>query len=114
MASSAQPLKVNPVTPAKSPDSDLSEKTPLARRPSSNTKSSNVGPVNNISSPHELTAFVETLLEQLDTKFDEMSNQILDRMTQMSTRVDALEASIQDIISGDIPQSPTATPSALR
>jgi Heat shock factor binding protein 1 len=32
-----------------------------------------------ISSPHELTAFVETLLGQLETKFDDMSSQILDR-----------------------------------
>ncbi|TRM68671.1 hypothetical protein BD626DRAFT_425713 [Schizophyllum amplum] len=35
--------------------------------------------VPDISSPHELTAFVETLLEQLDTRFEEMSNEILDR-----------------------------------
>lgn len=93
-----------------------------------------------ISSPHELTAFVrepfvcicqsthlflqvETLLEQLDTKFEEMSVQILDRSAsehrsvdvvqcliqlfativgQMSSRVDALEASLQDIINGDV------------
>ncbi|KAI1797181.1 heat shock factor binding protein 1-domain-containing protein [Ganoderma leucocontextum] len=59
-----------------------------------------------ISSPHELTAFVESLLEELDQKFDDMSSQILDRMTQMSSRVDALEASIQDIISSDAPPPP--------
>ncbi|KAL7279155.1 hypothetical protein ACG7TL_006995 [Trametes sanguinea] len=59
-----------------------------------------------ISSPHELTAFVESLLEQLDQKFDDMSSQILDRMMQMSSRVDALEASIQDIISNDAPAQP--------
>ncbi|KAI0290258.1 heat shock factor binding protein 1-domain-containing protein [Multifurca ochricompacta] len=66
-----------------------------------------------ISSPHELTAFVETLLEQLDSKFDEMSSQILERMMQMSQRVDALEASIQDIINGDAPSSsaPSIPPS---
>lgn len=83
---------------------------------------------------------VETLLEQLDTKFDDMSTQILDRssliftvdfsfcvdvliccsyllVNQMSTRVDALEASIQDIINGDIsvPQSPSpGTPGGIR
>ncbi|KAH9965245.1 heat shock factor binding protein 1-domain-containing protein [Russula dissimulans] len=77
-----------------------------------------------ISSPHELTAFVETLLEQLDTKFDDMSSQIIERMIQMSQRVDALEASIQDIINGDtasgsstvtpsIPSSPGSTPTNL-
>lgn len=32
-----------------------------------------------ISSPHELTAFVETLLGQLETKFDDMSAQILEK-----------------------------------
>ncbi|KIK63181.1 hypothetical protein GYMLUDRAFT_163569 [Collybiopsis luxurians FD-317 M1] len=54
-------------------------------------------------SPHELTAFVETLIEQLDVKFDQMSTQILNTMTQMSARVDALEAALQDIINGDTP-----------
>ncbi|KAI0775262.1 heat shock factor binding protein 1-domain-containing protein [Trametes elegans] len=64
-----------------------------------------------ISSPHELTAFVESLLEQLDQKFDDMSSQILDRMMQMSSRVDALEASIQDIISQDAAPPPPLPPS---
>jgi len=63
-----------------------------------------------ISSPHELTAFVETLLEQLEAKFDDVSSQILERMNQMSTRVDALEASIQDIINGDLPPPPGGIP----
>ncbi|KAH7884779.1 hypothetical protein F5I97DRAFT_1500660 [Phlebopus sp. FC_14] len=107
MASSALPLKVTPAsTPAKpgsAPDSAGSG-TP--------TKQAIASTPGEISSPHELTAFVETLLEQLDNKFDEMSSQILDRMMQMSNRVDALEAAIQDIISGDVstpnaPQSPS-------
>ncbi|KZP09043.1 hypothetical protein FIBSPDRAFT_874009 [Athelia psychrophila] len=98
--SSALPLKVTPAStpmkPQAAPSRDITP-TPIAPlKPGE------------ISSPHELTAFVETLLEQLDTKFDEMSSQILDRMGQMSTRVDSLEASIQDIINGDtsIPTSP--------
>lgn len=97
MSSSALPLKVTPAsTPARSgttPDA-MGSKTPTSQLPAPSSME--------ISSPHELTAFVETLLEQLDTKFDEMSSQILDRMTQMSNRVDALEAAIQDIISGDV------------
>ncbi|KJA25042.1 hypothetical protein HYPSUDRAFT_135306 [Hypholoma sublateritium FD-334 SS-4] len=110
---SAQPLKV-PATPSKSMDNDK-DKTPVATKVSSNQGTT--VPVKDISSPHELTAFVETLLEQLDSKFDDMSTQILERMNQMSTRVDALEASIQDIINGDIsvPQSPSpGTPGAIR
>ncbi|KAG7100026.1 hypothetical protein E1B28_001812 [Marasmius oreades] len=105
-STTAQPLKVTPATLAKSPTESCSqEKTPVATNPTS-IQTSTVK-LDSISSPHELTAFVETLLEQLDSKFDEMSSQILDRMTQMATRVDALEASIQDIISGDVPQSPS-------
>ncbi|KAF5375598.1 hypothetical protein D9757_008515 [Collybiopsis confluens] len=94
MASTAQPLK-----PTKSSTEGDTAKV----------STSSLG-AQNISSPHELTAFVETLLEQLDSKFDEMSTQILDRMTQMSTRVDALEAAIQDIINGDVPPSPSPNP----
>lgn len=52
---------------------------------------------------------VENLLEGLDHKFDDMSVQLLERMGQMSARVDALEASIQDIINGDISATPVGT-----
>ncbi|KAJ7650871.1 heat shock factor binding protein 1-domain-containing protein [Roridomyces roridus] len=111
MATSALPLK----TPAKGSETER-DKTPTPSIKSVSSKPA-IGPTD-ISSPHELTAFVETLLEQLDTKFDEMSTQILDRMTQMSTRVDALEASIQDIINGDVsssvPQSPSPVPGVRR
>ncbi|SJK99516.1 uncharacterized protein ARMOST_02821 [Armillaria ostoyae] len=114
MASSALPLKVNPpATPKATPKAQEKERdvapAPVNPKPS-------VGAVKDISSPHELTAFVETLLENLDAKFDEMSTQILDRMSQMSTRVDALEASIQDIINGDVsvPQSPSPGPGVRR
>ncbi|CAK5269429.1 unnamed protein product [Mycena citricolor] len=100
MASSAQPLKFSPSTPAKSPESGERGQTPPAPASKPNAPKTSIGP-GDISSPHELTAFVESLLEQLDTKFDEMSSQILERMSQMSTRVDALEASIHDIINGE-------------
>ncbi|KAG2348137.1 hypothetical protein BDR05DRAFT_875684 [Suillus weaverae] len=102
MPSTALPLKVTPAsTPARaSPQPSASgSKTPTKQAIATNP--------GEISSPHELTAFVETLLEQLDTQFDAMSSQILDHMMQMSNRVDALEAAIQDIISGDV-----TTPSA--
>jgi len=111
----ARPLNV-PTTPARGQDNDGPGTTPKGN--GIGNKAASVTP-SDITSPHELTAFVETLLEQLDTKFDEMSTQILDRMTQMSTRVDALEASIQDIINGDVssgyisvPPSPSVTPSS--
>ncbi|KAH7928122.1 hypothetical protein BV22DRAFT_1005602 [Leucogyrophana mollusca] len=96
------PLKV---TPASTPARPTISSDPSGTR--TPTKPAVASNPTEISSPHELTAFVETLLEQLDTKFDEMSTQILDRMMQMSSRVDALEASIQDIINGDV-----TTPSA--
>ncbi|KZT20489.1 hypothetical protein NEOLEDRAFT_1140792 [Neolentinus lepideus HHB14362 ss-1] len=108
-SSPALPLKVNvSASPSKPPSqSSTREPTPMAAP----TKQSVMANPADISSPHELTAYVESLLEQLDAKFDDMSTQILDRMMQMSSRVDALEASIQDIINGDVtpslPQSPS-------
>ncbi|KAF6759829.1 heat shock factor binding protein 1-domain-containing protein [Ephemerocybe angulata] len=107
--SSALPLKV-PATPSRSTESDK-DKTPVATTKQLAPLKGAIAP-KDISSPHELTAFVENLLEQLDAKFDDMSSQILDRMTQMSSRVDALETSIQDIINGDAstPQSPSPLP----
>ena len=79
------------------------------------------------------TAQVERLLSQLDDKFESMSGQIMERsewhlfvargvgglnmlsVDQMSARVDALEASIQDIISDDLsPTSPSPAPTSHR
>ncbi|KAF8727176.1 hypothetical protein AX14_007521 [Amanita brunnescens Koide BX004] len=113
MSSSALPLNVS--TPSKPAEGDK-DRTPTSSGNSSTTKVGTIAP-SDISSPHELTAFVESLLERLNSNFDDMSNQILDRMNQMSSRVDALEAAIQDIINGDItaPQSPSPPgPNSLR
>ncbi|KAJ3476751.1 hypothetical protein NLI96_g10944 [Meripilus lineatus] len=103
-SSSALPLNVTPsATPSRPPTAQATNG--VAKVPSATAK-----PVQNptdISSPHELTAFVETLLEQLDSNFDEMSARILDQMMQMSSRVDSLEASIQDIINADGPAPPS-------
>ncbi|KDQ24908.1 hypothetical protein PLEOSDRAFT_1107833 [Pleurotus ostreatus PC15] len=105
----ALPLNVAPPTPSRPLDGD-NQKTPGQSK--SNTAASAALRPSDISSPHELTAFVETLLEQLETKFNDMSSQMIDRMTQMSSRVDNLEAAIQDIINADmsVPQSPSPAP----
>ncbi|KAN0125893.1 Heat shock factor binding protein 1 domain containing protein [Russula decolorans] len=120
---SAQPLKVT-ASGSSSKGDQGGSRTPVASRGSSPRPRppKPLADPADISSPHELTAFVETLLEQLDTKFDDMSSQIIERMMQMSQRVDALEGSIQDIINGDapssstssIPSSPSTTPTTLQ
>lgn len=98
--------------PLNVPASPSPNKTPKVSGPSVNgtgkqpAAAKNLAP-SDISSPHELTAFVETLLEQLESKFDDVSSQILEKMNQMSSRVDALEASIQDIINVDLPPPPS-------
>ncbi|KAF8727175.1 hypothetical protein AX14_007521 [Amanita brunnescens Koide BX004] len=75
MSSSALPLNVS--TPSKPAEGDK-DRTPTSSGNSSTTKVGTIAP-SDISSPHELTAFVESLLERLNSNFDDMSNQILDR-----------------------------------
>ncbi|KLO13072.1 hypothetical protein SCHPADRAFT_874661 [Schizopora paradoxa] len=103
MASSAKPLKIQNSTPAKSNSS--SSISTLKPGPAGGSPR-NVEPpakanTSDITSPHELIGFVDNLLENLDSKFDDMTAQFIDRMNQMSTDVDKLEASIQDIINSD-------------
>ncbi|KAG8900307.1 hypothetical protein FRB99_006127 [Tulasnella sp. 403] len=103
---SAKPLNV-PANgkPSTSSSSQSGTKTP--------TKTTALAKPEEISSPHELTAFVESLLTQLETKFDDMSTQVLEKMTNMSNRVDALEVAVQDLINdAHIPATPM-TPAAL-
>ncbi|VDB86693.1 unnamed protein product [Peniophora sp. CBMAI 1063] len=114
---STSALKVTPANTPARPMPAKSTSTPPVDSSSGTKGAANSKGVTNpadISSPHELTAFVENILGDLDEKFDNMSSQLLERMRQMSDRVDALEASIQDIINGDGPILPSggSTPSS--
>jgi len=57
-----------------------------------------------VVSPGELCGFVDTLLNQLETRFEEMSEQVVTKMNAMSNRIDSLENAIQDLMHGDIDQ----------
>lgn len=48
-----------------------------------------------ISSPHELTDWVDNILDQLESRFTTMTAQAELRMKEMSDRIDALESSIE-------------------
>lgn len=47
------------------------------------------------SSPSELTAVVDDLLESLSTKFASVSTEVYGKIEAMSKRLDAMEASLQ-------------------
>ena len=49
------------------------------------------------SNPQDLTLFVQNLLEQMQTRFETMSNQIVDRIDEMGNRIDDLEKSIAEL-----------------
>ncbi|KIS70317.1 uncharacterized protein UMAG_11671 [Mycosarcoma maydis] len=55
-----------------------------------------------ISSPHQLIDWVDTVMSQLESRFDDMNAQVTARMNEMSSRIDALETSIQDLIHGTL------------
>lgn len=46
----------------------------------------------------ELTTFVQNLLQQMQSRFEEMSNNIITRIDEMGTRVDDLEKSIEELM----------------
>ena len=50
------------------------------------------------SNPQDLTLFVQNLLEQMQTRFETMSNQIVDRIDEMGNRIDDLEKSIGELM----------------
>ncbi|WRT64116.1 uncharacterized protein IL334_001045 [Kwoniella shivajii] len=61
-----------------------------------------------VVSPGELCGFVDTLLAQLETRFDEMSEQVLSRMNEMSSRIDNLENAIEGLMHDDIEMNVTS------
>jgi heat shock factor-binding protein 1 len=46
----------------------------------------------------ELTAFVQNLLQQMQTRFQEMSDAIITRIDEMGARIDDLEKSIAELM----------------
>ena len=46
----------------------------------------------------ELTAFVQNLLQQMQTRFQEMSDAIISRIDEMGARIDDLEKSIAELM----------------
>jgi len=52
------------------------------------------------SNPHELIGWVEKILGKLESNYDEMSSQFLDKLSTLANRVDSLERSIQDLTQG--------------
>ncbi|KAF2486071.1 heat shock factor binding protein 1-domain-containing protein [Neohortaea acidophila] len=55
----------------------------------------NIGDASNPdTAPSELVAVVDDLLNQLSSKFSNMSSELIGKMDEMSRRLDALEASI--------------------
>ncbi|CAG8447110.1 14987_t:CDS:2 [Cetraspora pellucida] len=51
-----------------------------------------------IQTPQELTAFVETMLRQLQTKFDDLSTQLVNKMEDMDSRIDVLQKSLETLM----------------
>lgn len=52
----------------------------------------------NPQSSAELTKFVQNLLNQMQTRFQTMSDSIIGRIDEMGTRIDELEKSIGDLV----------------
>jgi len=46
----------------------------------------------------ELTAFVQNLLQQMQGRFQEMSDAIINRIDEMGSRIDDLEKSIAELM----------------
>lgn len=46
----------------------------------------------------ELTVFVQNLLQQMQTRFQEMSDAIINRIDEMGARIDDLEKSIGELM----------------
>ncbi|BGP58534.1 hypothetical protein JCM8202_001198 [Rhodotorula sphaerocarpa] len=64
-----------------------------------------------VTSPLELTQFVDTLLNDLESRFDSLSSDVLSRLNSLSTRVDSLETSLADLMSGSNSLPPASSAS---
>jgi len=61
------------------------------------------------NAPQDLTIFVQTLLQQMQSKFEQMSDSIIGRIDEMGNRIDELEKSIADLMTQAGVEDPNAT-----
>ncbi|KAF2873764.1 heat shock factor binding protein 1-domain-containing protein [Massariosphaeria phaeospora] len=69
----------------------------MSTRPAADRTTSEAGSITNASdnSTGELAAVVDDLLNQLNSKFNSISSELLSKMDDMSRRLDNLESTIQ-------------------
>jgi len=91
------------VTPKKSMKNDAIPKTEFSngdgesKKVNGNANNHPTGSLTNSSDPHDLTIFVQDLLEQMQSKFGTMGDSILSRIDEMGSRIDELERSITEL-----------------
>ena len=51
-----------------------------------------------VDNAQELTNLVQSMLQQMQTKFGEMNNNIVDRIDEMGRKIDELESSIGELV----------------
>ncbi|KAG0146316.1 hypothetical protein CROQUDRAFT_92770 [Cronartium quercuum f. sp. fusiforme G11] len=56
--------------------------------------------LNQISSPHELIGWVDSVLAKLETKFSRLEVDVLDRLDVLGKRIDSLETSMAELMDG--------------
>ncbi|KAK4374465.1 hypothetical protein RND71_005142 [Anisodus tanguticus] len=66
---------------------------------------------NSKQSSADMTVFVQNLLQQMQTRFQTMSESIISKIDEMGNRIDELEQSINDL-RGEMGQDGAPSPSA--
>ncbi|XP_011090962.1 heat shock factor-binding protein 1 [Sesamum indicum] len=66
---------------------------------------------NTKQSTADMTAFVQNLLQQMQSRFQTMSESIISKIDEMGNRIDELEQSINDL-RAEMGQEGSASPSA--
>mmetsp|Transcript_12854 Transcript_12854/g.22091 ORF Transcript_12854/g.22091 Transcript_12854/m.22091 type:complete len:95 (+) Transcript_12854:186-470(+) len=64
----------------------------------SNDTSTNAALPSNVESPEDLDIFVKELMDNMQTRFNRLSDTIVGRIDDMGSKIDELEKSINDLM----------------
>jgi heat shock factor-binding protein 1 len=76
----------------------ISRKVPLRTSPRANLPKMEGQPGEGPQSTADLSAFVQNLLSQMQSRFQQMSDSIITRIDEMGERIDDLEKSVGDLV----------------
>ncbi|KAI8446836.1 hypothetical protein BY996DRAFT_1170405 [Phakopsora pachyrhizi] len=110
-SSTTQPISLNSNTNnnMNGASQSLINKSSSNQNSQSNPSGTEINPTE-ISTPQELIGWVDEVINKLESKFDRVEQEVLERLDLLGKRIDSLEGSMSDLLENAATSNPVLSP----